>query len=239
MLIINKIKDLILRPFIDVIYPPICYLCNKQLQDSSLCICFECWDKFKKFDTNSDLYQILLKRFNNEGFINGFVSLYLFEKDGKFQEVIHLLKYNNIKSIGIELGTILGKVIQKEFENIDIVTSVPLHRLKKRERGYNQVDFICKGISKVTGVNFFDNLILRVRYTQSQTKLNFQERMDNVKDAFIANKKFIDIIRGKNIIMVDDVITTGATINSAAKALKEAGASKIYAASAGVADRLE
>lgn len=188
-----------------------------------------------KVETNSIEYQILMERLKNDGVIDKFSSLYIFQKDGRFQEVIHLLKYKNIKSIGIRLGRELGEKIRNEMGKIDCVVSIPLHRLKLKERGYNQVDCICLGISNELGIKFKRDILVRNRYTRTQTELNFQERKENVKDAFDINDKYINELRDKVAIVVDDVITTGATITSAGKVLKDNGCKAVYAASVGLA----
>lgn len=228
-------KHHFVRPIIDFIYPPICFLCNNPLEIPELCVCYDCWSQFKKVDINSSEYILLKDRFNEENIIEKFTSLYIFEKEGKFQEVIHLLKYRNIKLVGVRLGRELGEKIKHDLGEIDILTAIPLHKLKLRERGYNQVDYICKGISDILGVEFRRNIIVRNRYTKTQTELNFQERKENVKDAFSVNRKYLSEIKDKIVLVIDDVITTGATITAAGQVLKNAGCKSIYAASTGLA----
>jgi ComF family protein len=103
----------------------------------------------------------------------------------------------------------------------DYVVPVPLHISKKRERGYNQSDLICDGVSDVLKIESLKKCLKRKRFTRSQTKLTREERQSNVKDAFEVRKKYKEIIRDKNIILVDDVITTGSTILECARVLKE------------------
>lgn len=203
-------------------------------------ICHECWNSFSVItETNSD-FIILLNRFASGGVIKDFTSSFLFEKEGKFQEAIHLLKYKGIKSVGLKLGTSVGEEIKKkDFGTIDIVAPVPLHKLKLRERGYNQTDFICKGISQITEYATIFDLITRSKYTQSQTALTFQQRRENVCEAFCLNEKYKGLIKDKVVLLVDDVITTGATIEAAGRVLKSAGAKNVFAASAGLAKGAE
>ena len=112
------------------------------------------------------------------------------------------------------------------FENVDIIAPVPLHLVKKRARGFNQAEFLSKEISIHMNCLHIPNLVLRNRFTDTQTKLNRKQRQENVSDAFTLNPKFE--IQNKNILLIDDVFTTGATANSICKLLKKNHANKIY-----------
>lgn len=231
------LKQNLLKPILDFVFPPVCLLCQKIIDDDAK-ICTECWDSFTVVDETHPDYIFLKNRLISGGVIKDFTSSFLFEKEGKFQEAIHLLKYKGIKSVGLKLGLVLAeKINQNSFGTIDIVAPVPLHKLKLRERGYNQTDFICKGFSQVTGFRTAFDLITRQRYTQSQTTLTFQERKENVSDAFVLNDKYKDLIRDKVVLVVDDVITTGATIEAVGRVLKSAGAKNVLTASAGFTKR--
>ena len=165
------------------------------------------------------------------------LSCFLFEKEGTLQEIVHLLKYRGIKSIGVELGRIIGgcMILDSRYKLADYLVPVPLHRIKQRERGYNQSEYLCKGISEVTHIPVHTSLLVRKKYTESQTQLNLDERRQNVGDAFIVNEKFVSDIEGKVFILVDDVITTGATINACARELRGCGAKAVFAISAALA----
>ena len=118
--------------------------------------------------------------------------------------------------------------------DIDIIIPVPLHHLKKAERGYNQSEFIVKGLSDKLNIPYSTKALKRVRYTETQTAFNLGEREKNISNAFkVRNKKKI---LGKNILVVDDVITTGSTIKECGKALLESGAKSVYACSIAIAD---
>ena len=156
--------------------------------------------------------------------------------DKALQSLIHSFKYNkrflNAKFLGVLIGKELGEEIINW--NIDLIIPVPLHHLKKAERGYNQSEFIVNGLSRKLGIPFTTKAIKRIRYTESQTTFNQVEREKNISNAFKVRSK--KKIIGKNILIVDDVITTGSTIRECGKALIEGGAKSAYACSVAIAD---
>ncbi|MDQ3019210.1 MAG: ComF family protein [Bacteroidota bacterium] len=153
-------------------------------------------------------------------------SLFTFREGDDFSKIIYELKYGGMKRLGIYLGNMLGHEVElylkeKKLLDFDYIIPVPLFKTKFRERGYNQSDFICKGMNEILKLNFVTDIVKRVRHTSTQTKLNREERIKNMKDAFEINKKYKNLIYGKRIILVDDVVTTGSTMNEVIKVLKE------------------
>jgi ComF family protein len=219
------------------IYPPVCFTCHQMLTDGESKVCTQCWKSFQPIHPGDEQWIEMVSKFQMEGVVRDFFSCYLFEKEGKFQEVIHLLKYQGMKSLGLRLGMDIGSRISNSqmFSDADYLVPVPLHKLKQRERGYNQSEWICRGIAQEMRIPIQTDFLKRRKYTQSQTQLNLEQRKENVGDAFKINEKCISKIKGKTIILVDDVITTGSTINACAKELIANGAEKIIAASAAVA----
>ena len=142
-----------------------------------------------------------------------------------------------MRRIGNYYGSILANdVLKYENLNVDYIIPVPLHISKKRERGYNQSDCICDGLAEVLDISVIKKCLKRKKFTQTQTKLSREERKLNVKGAFELREKFKNIIQEKNIIIVDDVITTGSTILECARVLKAAGCEKIIACSIALAE---
>jgi ComF family protein len=169
------------------------------------------------------------------GNIDHLVSCFIFENEGPFQHIAHALKYKEFRSLGIELGERMGTLIKDWNIEADIIIPVPLHRIKHRERGYNQSEFIAQGIASVIGKPIVNDVIHRTRYTQTQTKLNHEQRQENLKDAFKTHPDATKKLKEKKCLLVDDIITTGATTNECAKELLKAGAATIIAASAAIA----
>ena len=141
-------------------------------------------------------------------------------------DLIYGLKYTGIYQIGLELGYLLGKQIKSN--RYDIISPVPIHSARKRERGFNQSEAIVEGIIKVKDIHFEKSLLKRKKYTQTQTMLSAEERKRNVSKVFSINDK-IDI-NNKRILLVDDVLTTGSTLNNCATELLKNGARRVDAA---------
>lgn len=178
--------------------------------------------------TSSDLFDFREKTIADDAF-----SLFAFFEDDDFSGIIYELKYGGMKKLGIFLGELLGSRLNNYLDECgdpyDIVIPVPLFTARIRERGYNQSAMICKGIEKATGIRSDDDVLKRTRHTSTQTKLSKEERMTNLMDAFKLRNGQEEKIRGKNVILVDDVVTTGSTLNEAIKILRKSNCNKILA----------
>lgn len=219
---------------LDFFLPRFCIACNSKLSPDIIYICESCFQSIAQ-PGQQRLKIEYEKKFSADNYITEFASAMIFEKDKPLQHVIHSLKYNENFRVGIYLGKKIGLLLSDRIKewNADYIVPVPLHRLKKANRGYNQSYYVAKGIRTVHKIQIKSNLIKRARFTQTQTELHIDERKENVKNAFITRKE--NIIKGKKIILLDDVITTGATISECGRILKEKGASNVYAASVAVA----
>lgn len=225
-------------PFRDFLYPPLCFVCDGRMEDGAARVCGGCLSSFRRFHVGDPVWYELHNRFKEEGAVSEFLSCFYFEKEGRLQDVIHMLKYRGIKTMGVMLGREIGQRILSSttISSADCLVPVPLHTLKRRERGYNQSEFIGRGIMEVTGIPMRVDLLRRCKYTQSQTQYNLEQRWENVEDAFEVPRRSLDDVQGKKLILVDDVITTGSTILSCARELLKAGADVVYAASVAVAE---
>lgn len=219
---------------LDFFLPRVCISCNNKLVPEEHSICENCYSKIKPADI-SFLKSEFIRKFEEENIIKDFLSLFIFDENSPIRDLLHGLKYDKKFRLGIFLGKLLAANFDKKINtwDIDFVIPVPLHKLKKAERCFNQSFYIAKTFVKNTDIKVKTNAIKRKRFTATQTKLNSEERKVNMKDAFVIKNK--RIIEGKNIILLDDVITTGATISECAKILKQNGANNIYAVSVGIA----
>lgn len=154
---------------------------------------------------------------------------------GTVAEAVHLLKYSERRSIARRLaGLMAGSLAPGDrFRQADLITAVPLHRARLRERGYNQAQLLAEELSRIIGIPGDFRSVFRIKHNQTQTKLNRKQRQENVRNIF--RSKDPDRVRGKRVILVDDVLTTGATIGACARALLEAGATEVLAMTAAAA----
>lgn len=219
----------------DFFLPRFCPACKQKLSNNENTICNVCINSILVADKSRIEFEFD-KKFASKKFISGFTSLFVFEKDKELQEILHQFKYNKKYRIGILLGNELARLRKQIITDwkIDLIVPVPLHHLKKAERGYNQSFYIAKGLSKELNLPNKENVLKRKRYTESQTLKSISDRELNVKGAFSVKGK--KIIKNKNVLIIDDVITTGATISECARQLLNNGALTIYAASAAIAD---
>ena len=217
----------------DFFLPRFCPGCNTKLSTKDKPVCKECLDSILVADEER-LKNEYKKDFASTKIIKDFYSKYVFETDKTLQHIIHALKYGRQFKLGIFLGETLAEGIKTCNWQIDLIVPVPIHHLKKAERGYNQSDFIAKGLSKSLHIAYSTKMLKRNRYTESQTGLHINERAENVANAFkVRNSKKI---KNKNILLVDDIITTGATTQECGKALVNGRASSVYACSVGIAE---
>jgi len=219
----------------DFFIPRNCPSCKKKLKLEENCICNDCLSSIERADSSrlSSEYQ---RKFASTGIISRFTALFVFEKDQELQQFIHSIKYNKRFLNAKYLGKLIGENLRQEIINwnINIIVPVPLHSLRKVERGFNQSKYIAIGMGKELEINVNSNLLKRTRYTETQTNLTLKEREENISNAFQAkHKRFIE---GKTFLLVDDVITTGATIKECGKTLLENGAAKVFACSAAISE---
>lgn len=153
--------------------------------------------------------------------IDGAASYFHFEKGGHVQHLIHQFKYKGFKEIGIEVGKHYGLELKsaEPFCKADLIIPVPLHKSKQKKRGYNQSEFFATGISKAMNIPTDFTSLIRAKATETQTRKSKYERYENVESIFALKEKHE--LTGKHIILADDVITTGSTIEACYHALKK------------------
>jgi ComF family protein len=219
----------------DFFLPRICPACKRKLAAGERYVCPECISGIKPAEPER-LEREFNRKFLQDKLVSEFFSLYVFEKDKALQHIIHSFKYEGRYRNAIYMGELLGERLKEKNAGWEIhyIIPAPLHAVKKAERGYNQSYYIAKGITAASSIPMRDNVIKRKRYTESQTTMDLRERKENISGAFVVKNK--KAVTGKNILLLDDVITTGSTLTECAKVLIENGAGKIYAASLAIAD---
>lgn len=202
-------------------FPRICCTCAEPLSKNETHFCLNClidlpYTHFEKQENNPAI-QRMWGRFP---FQYG-TSVFHFSKQSIIQNLLHQIKYGGDP----ELVEFMGEKMGLRLENTpfttfpDLIVPVPIHPLKEQKRGYNQSDLLCKGISKVSHIEYRTDLLVRKSLSESQTKKNRSDRWENVATEFELNKKIK--ISNKHILLVDDVMTTGATIEACAIALQQ------------------
>lgn len=215
------------RDFVDLLFPRCCEACQQTLVGDEALICTECRVTLPRVASDSVLKASLQSKFIGYQEVNGVLAYLLFTKKGKVQNLLHALKYRGQQEVGVLLGKMMAQDTPSEtFAATDLIVSVPLHSKRRRERGYNQSDAFAEGLSVISGVPWSGDLLVRTRYTKSQTGKTRIERRNNVKGIFEVSD--IRQIHGKNVILVDDVLTTGATLESCLEALIAAGCRSIH-----------
>jgi len=223
-------------PFFAFLFPPSCLACLSPLSNNSSSLCLACTRCLRRVDKHDAVFQRTLLALTSDGSLDGMVAPFYFEKEGPLQQLIHKLKYGGMTRIGVLVGEeIAAGIAGHRGDGNAVIVPVPLHRAKRRERGYNQSYFIGRGISRELGVPVREWALRREIYTRSQTTLDIIERAKNVEGAFRVPSRSVDALRGKTVLLVDDVITTGATIRACAAALREANVERIIACAAALA----
>ena len=192
--------------------PPICTTCHRRLPFFDFPICPICGDFTRQRRPHREC----------TGSSPGAVSLFWFAGlfDAGYRPLVHALKYERQLSIGEFFGQRIGRLLASQFsggENAPLVVPVPLHPSREKKRGYNQSGIIAAGVARATGYPLGEGLIARIRKTKDQTKLSPHKRVTNVRGAFAVRRP--GTFRGRQVILVDDVLTTGATVNECARVI--------------------
>lgn len=207
--------------FISLLYPRLCMLCNAQVQKGDH-MCLSCESQLPKTDYHTLLDNPITAKFYGRVKVEFGAAYYLFGQGNRTKELIHHLKYRNKPQLGHYVGSVYGELLKKSavFPKIDYIIPVPLHPLKLHQRGYNQSEAIGKGLSESLHIPLNTTTLIRKEYTQTQTKKARITRMENVKSAFGVYKP--ELLEGKHLLIIDDVLTTGATLEACALTLLEA-----------------
>ena len=220
-------------------FPHVCLICKRLLQPGEEHCCTDCMREFSPFTTPSEaemeLRETITAHFGEQfPFERGWCS-YLFHKKSPLQQVLHSMKYEGLFNLGTSFGRQLGKWMLSDgrLGDIDCIVPIPLHRLKKIERSYNQSEKIAEGLAQSLRQPVRAEFLVRKRFTVSQTGLSAIDREKNSAGAFFATSG----VRGGHVLLVDDVVTTGATMAAAAEALRQAGARSVSLAALALAAR--
>jgi len=216
-----------LRDFISLFYPTVCAACSNSLYKHESVICNQCYVSLPKSNYHTNPNNPLATIFKGRFPFMEASAFYLFKKKSKVQHLLHQLKYKNRPEIGITVGKWMADELKESnFANADMIVPVPLHPKRQLKRGYNQSTQLANGIGNKLSIPVLEDVLYRKTATKTQTKKGKADRWENVEAIF-------DIypsaqLEGKKIILIDDVITTGSTIESCANAIHKQANVQLY-----------
>jgi ComF family protein len=204
---------------ISLLFPRICNACGDRLMKNEKLICTSCFVNIHRTGYHLIPENIVEKTFWGRCELERVAVFSIYNKDSGIRKLIHNMKYRGIKEIGSELGRIYGNdLVESDFlDGIELIVPVPLHPSKERIRGFNQSAEIAEGLSASTGIPAANDILTRSSFSHTQTKRKREDRWSNVEGIFGVTD--YERIEGKHLLLVDDVITTGATIESCATEL--------------------
>lgn len=221
-----KLQNL-LQAFVSLFYPNLCVICGKPLVTGENYFCLECFLKLPKTHSHLAPDNQAISRFAGKiPLVKGAAYLY-YDKEGIGQQLIAEIKYKDNRNLGEWMGALLAKewLTSGFFHDIDYLAPVPLHPSKERKRGFNQAEMIALGIARVTGIPVDTKNVFRKKANTTQTKKGLFERWKNTKDLF--EVKDLDLFNNKHILIIDDVLTTGSTLEAVAQSILKAKGVKI------------
>lgn len=204
---------------ISMFYPRLCAGCGNALWQNEEILCLSCLLHLPETHYHQHHDQVLTDIFAGRVPVREVASLMFYNKGSIVQRILHQLKYKGQKEIGRYLGRYYGQQLHQEerFRSVDCILPIPLHPRKERKRGYNQSEWIAIGLSEGLGKPYLTDVLVRTHFTDTQTKKSRFNRWENVKEVF--DVQHAEKIRYKHVLVCDDVLTTGATMEAAVQHL--------------------
>ncbi|MEM1122036.1 MAG: phosphoribosyltransferase family protein [Bacteroidota bacterium] len=224
-----------LHNLFDLFFPNLCLACGENPLHGQEIFCTTCHRSLPVTNMHQMSENRFTDRFFGRIYLQAGAAIYHFHEGSSVQQLIHQLKYYGKARIGIKLGELYGKQLHqsKYFQEIDVIVPVPLHPVKERKRGYNQSDQFALGLSNAMQKPWLKHGLKRTKYGKSQTRKNQLERYENVMTSFAVEQS--EKLVGKHILLVDDVLTTGATMEACASQLLTIPDTKISMATIAIA----
>ena len=209
MVSIKEIKE----SFLHLLFPHVCAGCGSDLLNEESLLCIRCMADLPETNFQAHINNPVEKIFWGRLPLVSAAAGYYFKKESLLQQLIHQFKYKGNKDLGLQLGRMLGKyLVRSDRFNADALVPLPLFPVKERKRGYNQATVLCEGMAETMKIPVLKNAIIRPQHTETQTKKGRIERWENMEGKFVLQDT--TVIDNKHLLLVDDVITTGATLEA-------------------------
>lgn len=221
--------------FLHLLYPELCVACDNDLPVAGGCFCFTCQLKIAPADMHRVRENEFIHRFWGRLQIESGAAMYFFSRKSPVQRALHQLKYHNKPEIGVKIGRDFGRRLKSadSFCSVDAIVPVPLHPKKERLRGYNQSAMFAKGLSETMDVPVLYKVLVRDVFTETQTRKKRMERFQNVGNVFAV--KNTASLEGKHVLLVDDVLTTGATLETCGREILSVPGTRLSLATIAIA----
>lgn len=212
----------VLNDFIDLVFPNCCPGCDQPLVSGEVHLCTSCELDLPLYAANEHILHYFAGRLKLTE-ARAFMKFY---HGGIAQNLLHHIKYKGDQGLGEYLGKMFIQHLQKEavYNDVEVIVPVPLHKSKLRARGYNQSEVVARGMAEILGVTVDSSSILRTKKSETQTKKNRADRWQNVTGIFEVTG---DNLQGKHVLLIDDVITTGATLEACGEVILNVGAASL------------
>lgn len=220
----------------ELFFPTLCITCSERLISQEKFLCMNCWADLPVTNFHLNKENKVAQLFWGRVEVESATSFFSYKKGSRYQHLIHFIKYKGLKELGFETGLKFGFALlnSEEFKNVDFIVPVPLHPKKQKTRGFNQSEWIARGMGESLQKPVSNNNLYRQIHTSTQTQKNRFERWQNVEGIFGLKQpeKFI----GKHILLIDDVVTTGSTLEACAFQLLKLNNTKVSIATLAYAD---
>jgi ComF family protein len=214
-----NLRHTYLADFIALFFPNLCQACSTTLLGHEDVLCTACLYNLPYTNFHQQADNVVARQFWGRIPLKGGYALFHFSKGGKVQHLVHQLKYQNMPQIGNKLGELAAEQLLQHsvINTVDYIIPVPLHRRKLRKRGYNQSTCFAEGLAKIMHIPVEDFNLARIKATETQTHKSRISRFENMKEVFTVH--YPEKLRGKHLMLVDDIVTTGSTLEACALAL--------------------
>lgn len=233
MIRLKEIKD----SFLNLIFPHVCEGCGSDIINEESRLCIRCLTALPETNFQIHSGNPVEKIFWGRLSLVSATAQYYFTKESLMQHLMHQLKYKGNKELGFQLGRLMGIALKEtnRFNNIDALVPLPLFPSKEKKRGYNQATVLCEGIAEIISLPVLNNVVIRPQHTDTQTKKGRIERWKNIEGKFeLVNP---EMIKNKHLLLVDDVVTTGATLEACGQELLSSENTRLSIATLCIASR--